>query len=93
MIKVTFLYPNNEGSRFDMDYYRTAHLDLSRAKFGPALKGLAVDAGTAGINPGSKPPFQVCPRDLGHLLPKPGRAENAAGALMRLFVALESRCG
>ncbi|HJS51852.1 MAG TPA: EthD family reductase [Pyrinomonadaceae bacterium] len=59
MIKVTFLYPNNEGSRFDMDYYRTAHLDLSRAKFGPALKGLAVDAGTAGINPGSKPPFHA----------------------------------
>ena len=27
------------------------------------------------------------------LLPKPGRAERALGALMRLFVVLETRCG
>ena len=59
MIKVMFLYPNNEGSRFNMDYYLTVHQQLARDKFGTSLKGLTVDAGTAGINPGSKPPFHA----------------------------------
>ena len=59
MIKVTFLYPNNEGSKFDMAYYKAVHLQLSRDKFGPALKGLTVDEGMAGIEPGSKPPFHA----------------------------------
>src|SRR5262245_37649902 len=59
VIKVTFLYPNNDGSRFDMEYYESKHLQLSRDKFGDALRGLAVDKGTAGIEPGSKPPFHA----------------------------------
>ena len=59
MIKVTFLYPNSEGSRFDMEYYQTTHLKLSRDKFGTALKGLSVDRGASGLEPGSKPPFHA----------------------------------
>ena len=64
MIKVTFLYPNSEGSRFDMEYYKTTHLQLSRDKFGTALKGLHVDKGSSGIEPGSRPPFHA----VAHLL-------------------------
>ena len=64
MIKVTFLYPNIEGSKFDMEYYMTTHLQLSRDKFGTALKGLQVDRGASGIEPGSKPPFHT----VAHLL-------------------------
>ena len=59
MIKVTFLYPNSDGSRFDMEYYTTNHLELSRAKFGTALKGLTIDRGLFGIEPGSKPSFHA----------------------------------
>jgi uncharacterized protein (TIGR02118 family) len=59
VIKVTFLYPNNEGSTFHIEYYQTAHLQLSRDKFGSALKGLSIDKGTSGVEPGSKPPFHV----------------------------------
>ena len=64
MIKVTFLYPNNDGSRFDLEYYTTAHLQLSREKFGTALKGLTVDRCFSGIEPGSNPAFHV----VAHLL-------------------------
>lgn len=64
MIKVTFLYPNTEGSRFDMDYYLTTHLDLSKRLLRPALKGVNVDRGISGIEPGSPPPYHA----VGHLL-------------------------
>ena len=33
------------------------------------------------------------PAASAHLLPKPGRGESALGAVMRPFVALETRCG
>ena len=28
MFKVSVMYPNQEGARFDLDYYRTKHMDL-----------------------------------------------------------------
>jgi uncharacterized protein (TIGR02118 family) len=59
MIKVTFLYPNVEGSRFDLDYYGTAHVALVRQKLGEALKNLSINYGLSGIAPGSKPSFHA----------------------------------
>lgn len=64
MIKVSVMYPNNEGSTFDMAYYCDKHMPMVRQKLGAALKGVAVEQGLAGPLPGSPPPFLA----LGHLL-------------------------
>jgi uncharacterized protein (TIGR02118 family) len=45
MVKVTVLYPNREGAKFDMDYYCNRHMALVRELLGPAVKGIAVDEG------------------------------------------------
>lgn len=59
MIRVTFPYHNVEGSRFDMEYYLSNHLKLSADVFGSARRGLTVDRGLSGIEPGSPPPFHA----------------------------------
>ena len=64
MIKVTVMYPNTEGSRFDMAYYCNTHIPMVQKKLGTALKGVAVEQGMAGEEPGSPPPYLA----LGHLL-------------------------
>ena len=57
MIKVSVLYPNAEGCRFDMDYYCNSHMPMVKEKLGAACKGLAVDQGLAGATPGSSPTY------------------------------------
>ncbi|PAW93424.1 ethyl tert-butyl ether degradation protein EthD [Mucilaginibacter sp. MD40] len=47
MIKVTILYPNGEGKKFDMNYYTTKHFPMLRRLFGNTLKGTAIDKGLA----------------------------------------------
>jgi uncharacterized protein (TIGR02118 family) len=64
MIKVTVMYPNTEGSRFDMAYYCNSHMPMVQEKLGAALKGVAVEQGIGGAEPGSPPPYLA----LGHLL-------------------------
>lgn len=64
MIKVSVLYPNGEGSRFDMNYYCTRHMPMVREKLGSACKGVAVEQGVGGAEPGAPAPFAA----LGHLL-------------------------
>ena len=43
MIKVSVMYPNKPGARFDHDYYRTKHLPLIKARMGAALKYYTID--------------------------------------------------
>ena len=57
MIKVSVMYPNSEGCRFDMDYYCKSHMTMVRDKLGAACQGIAVDQGVAGGAPGSKPAY------------------------------------
>ena len=57
MIKVTVLYPNGEGNKFDMGYYLNTHMPMVRKLLGPALKGMAVEQGLAGGTPGSPAPY------------------------------------
>jgi uncharacterized protein (TIGR02118 family) len=57
MIKVSVFYPNSDGARFDMDYYRDRHMPLVRERLGAACKGIAVEHGLAGATPGSRPQF------------------------------------
>jgi uncharacterized protein (TIGR02118 family) len=57
MIKVTILYPNKEGGKFDFDYYLKRHMPVSIERHGPALRGVTVERGLSGVTPGSPPAY------------------------------------
>jgi uncharacterized protein (TIGR02118 family) len=59
MIKVSVLYPNETGKRFDIDYYCNKHMPIAVEKLGAACKGAIVEQGLAGGEPGSAPPYIV----------------------------------
>ena len=63
MIKVSVLYPNNDGSKFDMSYYCNTHMPMVQEKLGKTCKGVAVEQGVSGATPGSQPAFIA----MGHL--------------------------
>jgi uncharacterized protein (TIGR02118 family) len=63
MIKVSVLYPNNNGSKFNIDYYCKSHIPMVQQKLGAACKGVAVEHGLSGATPGSRPAFVA----MGHL--------------------------
>ena len=63
MIKVSVLYPNNEGSKFDMSYYCDSHMPMVQEKLGKVCKGVAIEQGLSGAAPGSRPAFIA----MGHL--------------------------
>ena len=45
MIKVSVLYPNTAGCKFDMGYYLNKHMPMVQQKLGPACKRMAVEEG------------------------------------------------
>jgi uncharacterized protein (TIGR02118 family) len=47
MIKVSVMYSNKPGVRFDHDYYRTKHLPLIKSRMGAALNYYTIDKGLA----------------------------------------------
>jgi uncharacterized protein (TIGR02118 family) len=55
MIKISILYPNNEGSRFDIRYYVDTHMPLSIELLSthPGFKGVSVEQGLGGAIPGT----------------------------------------
>jgi uncharacterized protein (TIGR02118 family) len=59
MIKLTILYPNEPGKRFDVDYYCNKHMPMAREKLGKACKGAAVEQGLAGGAPGTPASYIV----------------------------------
>jgi len=61
--QVSVLYPNNEGSKFDMSYYCNSHIPMVQEKLGKVCKGVAVEQGVSGATPGSRPAFVA----MGHL--------------------------
>ena len=59
MYKVSVMYPNKEGARFDMDYYRTKHMDIVRECLEPfGLKKSGVERGVSGT--GDAPSPYIC---------------------------------
>lgn len=64
MIKVSVLYPNGAGSRFDIGYYCNKHMPMVQRLLGAALKGVAVEQGIGGGAPGAPPTYLA----MGHLL-------------------------
>lgn len=57
MIKVSVMYPNTPGARFDHDYYRDQHMPLVKRLLGAHLSHYAVDKGLAGGAPGAPAPY------------------------------------
>lgn len=57
MVKVSVLYPNQTGTKFDMTYYLDRHIPMVRRLVGSALKGVSVEHGISGDEPGSPPPY------------------------------------
>ncbi len=51
MIKVSVLYPNTPGARFDHAYYRDQHLPMVKARMGDSCKFYTIDKGIAGGTP------------------------------------------
>jgi uncharacterized protein (TIGR02118 family) len=51
MIKVSVMYPNTPGAKFDHAYYRDKHMPMVQSKMGAKLKSYAVDKGMAGGTP------------------------------------------
>ncbi len=55
MVKVSILYPNTPGSRFDFEYYTQRHMPRSIALLGahPGFRGVSVERGLGGGAPGT----------------------------------------
>jgi uncharacterized protein (TIGR02118 family) len=53
MIKVSVMYLNTPGARFDHEYYRDKHMPLVKARLGDGCKFYTVDKGLAGGAPGT----------------------------------------
>ena len=66
MVKISILYPNQKGSRFDMNYYLNTHMPMSIERLGAAkgFRGVSVERGLSGIVPDSEPTYI----EMGHFL-------------------------
>ena len=56
MIRITVLYPNSDGAKFDMGYYTGKHMPMAKARL-PGCRSVGADLGMAGGTPGSKPTY------------------------------------
>lgn len=76
MITATVLYPNQEGSKFDLDYYCTKRMPMVAERLGSACKSMSVEKGVSGMMPGTPAPFVV----LAHMTCESVEAFQAAFA-------------
>lgn len=59
MIKVSIMYPNVEGSKFDIQYYADVHMPMSinLVKDHPGFRGVSVEHGISGVDPAVRPDY------------------------------------
>ncbi|TYP77211.1 EthD family reductase [Aquimarina intermedia] len=57
MIKVSVLYPNGPGTKFDTEYYKNLHLPMIAESLGDALISMELNIGVAGRAPTEQAPF------------------------------------
>ena len=57
MIKVSVMYPDTPGARFDHAYYRDKHMPLVKARMGDGCLYYTVDKGLSGGAPGTPPTY------------------------------------
>jgi uncharacterized protein (TIGR02118 family) len=53
LIKVSVMYPNTPGARFDHEYYRDQHMPMLKDRLGVACRNYTIDRGLVGGVPGS----------------------------------------
>jgi uncharacterized protein (TIGR02118 family) len=56
MIRITVLYPNTDGAKFDMAYYTSKHMPMAKSLM-PGLRSIGADLGVSAGTPGSKPTY------------------------------------
>jgi uncharacterized protein (TIGR02118 family) len=49
MVKVSVMYPMQQGTEFDMTYYLNRHIPMVRQLLGSCLKGVSVEQGISGM--------------------------------------------
>lgn len=56
MVKISILYPNRAGARFDMPYYIEKHMPRSIQLLSahPGFRGVSVEKGVGGAAPGAE---------------------------------------
>ncbi|MBM3565459.1 MAG: EthD family reductase [Alphaproteobacteria bacterium] len=64
MIKVSVMFPYQEGGEFNMDYYLKNHIPLVQKCLGSACKGIFAEKGMMGGAPGTPPMFIA----MGHIV-------------------------
>lgn len=58
MIKVTVLYPNDEGKNFDFDYWAGPHMEMVHNRLGPGgLSRSELEKGVSSADPNAPAPF------------------------------------
>ncbi len=57
MIKVSVMYPNTPGARFDHDYYRDTHMPLLKERLGEACLYYTIDKAISGGAPETPAPY------------------------------------
>jgi len=57
MIKVSVMFPNTPGARFNHEYYRDRHMPLLKSRMGDRCKYYTVDKGLACGAPGTPAPY------------------------------------
>ena len=84
MVKISIFYPNEEGKKFDMDYYVNNHIPMVMDLFGEAVKGGSVDQGLGGADPSSEPIYVA----MSHILfDSVEEYQKAFGAHMEAILA------
>ncbi|MBI1342035.1 MAG: EthD family reductase [Terrimonas sp.] len=82
MIKVSVLYPNAEGKKFDMDYYIQQHAPLVARTLGNALQAASYDKGIGGGAPGTPAPNVAMANLYFNSLEEFGQAFGAAAPIL-----------
>jgi uncharacterized protein (TIGR02118 family) len=59
VIKIVILYPNQPGTHFDLRYYVEKHMpdSIARLSAHPGFRGVSVEGGISGAEPGSQPEY------------------------------------
>jgi uncharacterized protein (TIGR02118 family) len=59
MVKISILYPNNPGARFDFEHYIKRHIPRSIELLSayPGFRAVSIERGVGGTEPGSPPAY------------------------------------